>query len=87
METHGARPQARLRNGLDLLLSRPDDPELLHSVGVGLAHRGIAALDYERLAVSLRLGKYPKGRLFFFSSKACFSCQKENIFRDREPIV
>ena len=52
MDAHGAWSQARLRDGLDLLLSRPDDPEILHAVGVGLAHRGIAALDYERLAVS-----------------------------------
>lgn len=57
METHGVWPQARLRNGLDLLLSRPDDPEILHSVGVGLAHRGIAALDYEGLGVSFEAGQ------------------------------
>lgn len=39
--------QLRLQDGLDLLQERPDDPELLHAVGVGLAHRGISALDYE----------------------------------------
>lgn len=37
----------RLQNGLYLLDQRPNDPELLHAVGVGLAHRGIAALEYE----------------------------------------
>ncbi|CAN0341551.1 unnamed protein product, partial [Hapterophycus canaliculatus] len=39
--------ELRLQDGLELLQQRPDDPELLHAVGVGLAHRGIAALDYE----------------------------------------
>lgn len=39
--------QMRLRDGLQLLQERPDDPEVLHAVGVGLAHRGIAALEYE----------------------------------------
>eukprot|EP00903_Cladosiphon_okamuranus_P006388 g6253.t1 len=39
--------EMRLQNGLYLLDQRPDDPELLHAVGVGLAHRGIASLEYE----------------------------------------
>lgn len=37
----------RLQDGLDLLIKMPDDPVVLHSVGVGLAHRGIEALKYE----------------------------------------
>ena len=39
--------QLRLQNGLELMDQRPNDPEILHAVGVGLAHRGIAGLEYE----------------------------------------
>ncbi|CAM9832125.1 unnamed protein product, partial [Discosporangium mesarthrocarpum] len=34
-------PEARLRDGIQLLKSLPGDPDLLHTIGVGLAHRGI----------------------------------------------
>ena len=45
----------RLRDGLELLVARPEDPELLHAIGVGLAHRGISALSSEGyLGVSTR---------------------------------
>ncbi|CAM9697162.1 unnamed protein product [Ascophyllum nodosum] len=52
-ETIGVGGQAaynsemRLRDSLELMSTRPRDPELLHSVGLGLAHRGISALDHE----------------------------------------
>lgn len=58
-----ASHQARLRDGLEQLLARPDDPDVLHSVGVGLAHRGIGSLNYEGLDVSSPVdsGEYSGG--------------------------
>lgn len=43
-----------MRDGLKLLSTLTNDPEALHSVGVGLAHRGIEALNHED-DVSFRL--------------------------------
>lgn len=39
--------QTRLQDGLKLLKATPDDPEVLHSVGVGLAHKGIETRAFE----------------------------------------
>ncbi|CBN75936.1 TPR repeat-containing protein [Ectocarpus siliculosus] len=47
--------EARLQDGLELLQQRPGDPELLHAIGVGLAHRGISALEYEGEGVKIEM--------------------------------
>lgn len=43
----GFLKKARLRDGLKLIPTLPNDPEVLHSMGVGLAHKGIDALNRE----------------------------------------
>ncbi|CAN0565668.1 unnamed protein product, partial [Ectocarpus sp. 12 AP-2014] len=47
--------EARLQDGLELLQQRPGDPELLHAIGVGLAHRGISALEYDGEGVKIEM--------------------------------